>query len=47
VPVCNQLRAHLAVAFPCAVGVFLRAGQQASPAFLARFGSQDAADQLN
>ena len=47
VPVCDQLRAHLAVAFRCAAGVFLRSGQPVNPAFLARFGSQDATDQLN
>ena len=44
---CNQLRAHLAVAFPGAVGLFARLDSQISLAFLARFGSQDAAGQLS
>ena len=44
---CNQLRAHLAVAFPGAVGLFARLDSPISLAFLARFGSQDAAGQLS
>jgi transposase len=43
---CNQLRAHLAVAFPGAVGLFAHLDSQISLAFLARFGSQDAAGPL-
>src|SRR6266704_3345219 len=44
---CNQLRAHLAVAFPGAVGLFAQLDSPISLAFLARFGSQDAAGQLS
>jgi len=44
---CNQLRAHLAAAFPGAVGLFAHLDSQISLAFLARFGSQDAAGQLS
>ncbi len=44
---CNQLRAHLAVAFPGAVGLFARLDSPISLVFLARFGSQDAAGQLS
>jgi len=44
---CNQLRAHLAVAFPGAVGLFAALDSPISLAFLARFGSQDAAGQLS
>src|SRR6266851_3555397 len=40
---CNQLRAHLAVAFPGAVGLFADLDSRISLAFLARFGTQDAA----
>jgi transposase len=47
VAVCNQLRAHLAVAFPAAVGLFRDLDSPISLAFLARFGSQDAAGQLD
>jgi hypothetical protein len=43
---CNQLRAHLAVAFPGAIGLFAHLDSQISLAFLARFGSQDAAGPL-
>src|SRR5579863_5483169 len=43
----NQLRAHLAVAFPAAVGLFHELDGPLSLAFLARFGSQDAAAQLD
>jgi len=44
---CNQLRAHLAVAFPAAVGLFAQLDSRISLAFLACFGSQDAAGQLS
>ncbi|HYB14356.1 MAG TPA: IS110 family transposase, partial [Streptosporangiaceae bacterium] len=44
---CNQLRAHLAGAFPGAVGLFAQLDSQISLAFLTRFGSQDAAGQLS
>ena len=44
---CNQLRAHLAVAFPGAVGLFADLDSRISLAFLARFGTQDAAGQLS
>jgi len=44
---CNQLRAHLAVAFPAAIGLFSELDSPLSLAFLARFGSQDAAAQLD
>ena len=43
----NQLRAHLAVAFPAAVGLFSELDGPLSLAFLARFGSQDAAAGLD
>ena len=43
----NQLRAHLAVAFPAAIGLFYELDSPVSLAFLARFGSQDAADGLD
>jgi transposase len=44
---CNQLRAHLAVAFPGAIGLFALLDSPVSLAFLTRFGSQDAAGQLD
>ena len=44
---CNQLRAHLAAAFPAAIGLFSELDSPVSLAFLARFGSQDAAAQLD
>jgi transposase len=47
VAACNQLRAHLAAAFPAAVGLFCDLDSPVSLAFLARFGSQDAAGQLD
>ena len=47
VAACNQLRAHLAVAFPAAVGLFHELDSPISLAFLARFGSQDAAMDLD
>jgi transposase len=47
VAACNQLRAHLAVAFPGAVGLFCELDSRLSLAFLGRFGSQDAADALD
>jgi transposase len=43
----NQLRAHLAVAFPAAIGLFSELDSPLSLAFLARFGSQDAAAGLD
>jgi transposase len=43
VAACNQLRAHLAVAFPAAAGLFYELDSQISLAFLARFGCHDAA----
>jgi len=43
VAACNQLRAHLAVAFPAAVGLFYELDSPISLAFLARFGSCNAA----
>jgi transposase len=47
VAACNQLRAHLAVAFPAAVGLFRDLDSPISLAFLTRFGSQDAAAPLD
>ena len=47
VAVCNQLRAHLAVAFPAAITLFHDLDSPISLAFLARFGSQDAAAELD
>lgn len=47
VAACNQLRAHLAVAFPAAIGLFSELDSPLSLAFLARFGSQDAAAGLD
>jgi transposase len=47
VAVCNQLRAHLAAAFPAAAGLFSGLDSPISLAFLARFGSQDVADGLD
>ncbi len=47
VAVCNQLRAHLAAVFPAGAGLFAHLDSQISLAFLARFGSQDAAGQLS
>jgi transposase len=43
----SQLRAHLAVAFPAVIGLFSELDSPLSLAFLARFGSQDAAAQLD
>ena len=43
----NQLRAHLAVAFPAGVRLFHDLDSPISLAFLARFGSQDAAAGLD
>jgi transposase len=43
----NRLRAHLAVAFPAAVGLFSELDGPLSLAFLARFGSQDGAAGLD
>jgi transposase len=47
VAACNQLRAHLAVAFPAGIGLFHDLDSPVSLAFLARFGSQEAASQLD
>jgi len=47
VAACNQLRAHLGAAFPAGAGLFADLDSQISLAFLARFGSQDAAGQLS
>ncbi|HEX6519404.1 MAG TPA: IS110 family transposase [Streptosporangiaceae bacterium] len=44
---CNQLRAHLAVAFPGAMGLFSDLASQVSLAFLACFSTQEAADELD
>jgi len=46
VAACNQLRAHLAAAFPAAVGLSCELDSPISLAFLARFGSCDAAAQI-
>jgi transposase len=47
VAACNQLRAHLAVSFPAAVGLFSELDGSLSLAFPARSGSQDAAAHLD
>jgi transposase len=47
VGVCNQLRAHLQIAFPGAVGLFRDLDSPISLAFLARFDCQDRADWLS
>jgi transposase len=47
VAVTNQLRAHLLLVFPGAVGLFCRLDSAISLAFLARFGCQDRADWLS
>jgi transposase len=47
VTACNQLRAHLAVAFPAGIRLFHDLDSPTSLAFLARFGSQDAAAELD
>jgi transposase len=47
VAACNQLRAHLAAAFPAAIGLFYELDSPISLAFLARFGCHDAAAQLS
>ncbi|UBU10353.1 IS110 family RNA-guided transposase [Nonomuraea gerenzanensis] len=47
VALCNQLRAHLATAFPGAVGLFAALDSPISLAFLARFDCQDRADWLS
>ena len=47
VAACNQLRAHLAVAFPAGIALFHDLDSPISLAFLARFGSQDAAAGLD
>ena len=47
VAACNQLRAHLAVAFPGATGLFSRLDSPVSLAFLASFPGQEAAARLD
>ena len=47
VAVCNQLRAHLKLAFPGAVGLFRDLDSPISLAFLARFDCQDRVDWLS
>jgi transposase len=47
VAVANQLRAHLQIAFPGAVGLFADLDSPISLAFLARFDCQDRADWLS
>jgi transposase len=47
VAACNQLRAHLAVTFPAAAGLFSRLDSAISLAFLAAFPSQEAAAGLD
>ena len=47
VAVCNQLRAHLKIAFPGAVGLFAVLDSPVSLAFLARFDCQDRAGWLS
>jgi transposase len=47
VAACNQLRAHLAAAFPGAAGLFYRLDSPVSLAFLGRFGSREAAGPLD
>jgi transposase len=46
VAACNQLRAHLQLAFPGAVGLFADLDSPVSLAFLSRFDCQDRADWL-
>jgi len=47
VSACNQLRAHLAVAFPGAIGLFSELDSPVSLAFLAAFPGQQAAARLD
>jgi transposase len=47
VAACNQLRAHLQVAFPGAIGLFCELDSRLSLAFLAAFGSRRAAAALD
>jgi transposase len=47
VALCNQLRAHLLIAFPGAVGLFADLDSAISLKFLARFDSQDRANWLS
>jgi len=47
VALCNQLRAHLQITFPGAVGLFADLDSPISLAFLDRFESQDRADWLS
>jgi transposase len=46
VAIANQLRAHLLIVLPGAVGLFCRLDSAISLAFLNRFGCQDRADWL-
>uniref|UniRef100_A0AC61U449 IS110 family transposase n=1 Tax=Janibacter limosus TaxID=53458 RepID=A0AC61U449_9MICO len=43
----NQLRAHLSIVFPGAVGLFADLDSEISPAFIARFDTQERADWLS
>ena len=47
VALCNQLRAHLRIVFPAAVGVFADLDSPISLAFLSRFGCADSAAWLS
>jgi transposase len=47
VAMANQLRAHLQIVFPGAVGLFRDIDGEISLRFLERFGSQDRADRLS
>ena len=47
VAACNRLHAHLALAFPGAIGLFHRLDSPISLTFLARFSTQQAADALD
>jgi transposase len=47
VAIANQLRAHLQIVFPGAVGLFHDLDSEISLRFLERFGSQDRADRLS
>lgn len=47
VAACNQLRAHLGIAFPAAVGLFYELDSPISLAFLARYDRQEAVDELD
>ncbi|WP_245585507.1 IS110 family transposase, partial [Pseudonocardia asaccharolytica] len=47
IAVADQLRAHLQICFPGAVGLFADIDSQISPRFLQRFGTQERADRLS